>query len=146
MTEAQAIQAILAQWESGWDDLHPQSSADPDYVPYTYTNEAFEPASLGDLGAWARVSIVHTAGAQVTQGSAPSRKFERRGNVFVQLFAPIDNGVAVLAGLSDDVRTTLEGQRLEDLNLYEGRTEELPEDGIWARRVIVVRFRYVDTR
>jgi hypothetical protein len=146
VTELEAIQAILGQWETGWDALHPQDTDDPDCVPYTYTNESFSTDQLGDLGAWARVSIIHTSASQLTQGSAPYRKWERRGNVFVQLFAPINQGAATLAELSDDVRTALEGHRLENLNLYEGRTEEVPDDGAWSRRVVVVRFRYVDTR
>lgn len=146
MTEREAIEAIYEQWESGWETLHPASQADPAHVPYTFRNEAFTPDTLGSLGAWARLSVIHTRAEQITFGDVGTRKFERRGNVFVQLFAPIDQGVGVLADLAQDVRATLEGQRLEELNLKAARTEELPEDGGWAAVVVVVEFRYTDTR
>lgn len=145
MTEKQAIEAIYEQWESGWEALHPASPSDPDHVPFSLRNEADNPAP-GALGAWARVSVIHTTAEQVTQGSAPNRKFDRRGNVFVQLFAPLNAGVALLAELADDVRTALANRGLGELNLYEGRTVEVPEDGIWAMTTVVIPFRYTDMR
>jgi hypothetical protein len=146
MTEIEAINAILSQWKTGWQALHPTSESDPQYVPWTTTNEDFAPDQLGALGAWARISVQHTAAEQATMGSAPSRKFERRGNVFVQLFAPKNNGVALLATLAEDVRTVLEGGRLGEVNIYAGRTVELPEDGVWAMATVILPFRYTRTR
>lgn len=146
MTEAEATQAILEAWEDGWDPLHPEDPDDPEHVPYTYDNEVFDTGSLGDLGAWARVSIRHSTGRQATMGSAPSRKFERRGFIMVQLFAPIDQGRTLLSELADDVRTALEGVRSSELLIHEGVTEESPSDGRWAMSVVTLPFRYTQTR
>lgn len=146
MTEVEAIQAILERWEDGWDVIHPTDPAAPAHVPYTYTSETFRPDELGDLGAWCRVSIIHTSAQQLTMGSSPNRKWERRGNAIVQVFAPLDRGRLLASELADDVRAVLEGQRLGDLLLYEGRTEEGGEDGAWWMVAVVVSFRYTDHR
>jgi len=154
MNEQQANLAILQQWESGWDALHPQDTSAPEYVPYTYDNEAFDTDALGDLGAWVRLTIQHSTRRQRTMGSAPNRKYECRGRVFVTLFAPVDNGRALIAQLADDVRTVMEGQRLGDLLLDDATTRgenwfatgPTREDGVWAQATVVVEFRYTDTR
>lgn len=146
MTEAEATQAILEQWEDGWDPLHPEDPSDPEHVPYTYTNEAFTSDALGDLGAWARVTVRHSTANQASMGSAPNRKFDRRGVVIVQLFAPIDAGTLLLAELADDVRTALEGYRSGELLLHEGATSDIPDDGAWAQKSVTIQFRYTDTR
>jgi hypothetical protein len=143
VTEAEANLAILQQWEAGWGALH---GAGAEYVPTTYDNEAYEKDDLGALGAWARVSLRHSVRSQRTMGSAPYRKFESRGYVFVQIFAPIDNGRALRSRLADDVRTVLEGQRLGELLLHEATTRDEREDGVWSMSTIVVEFRYTDTR
>ena len=151
MTEREAIEAILLRWQDEWEALHPSpvmptDPLDLDHVPWTTGNEAFASDALGVLGAWARIHVIHTSADQTTQGSAPSRKFERRGQIYVQLFAPIDAGRALLAELADDVRTAIEGVRAGDLRTYAGRTEELPDDGAWAMTVIAIPFAYTDTR
>lgn len=145
MNERQAIEAIYGRWESAWQAIHPAIASDPAFVPYTFRNEAFTPDQLGVLGSWARVSVIHTSAEQITFGDVGTRKFERRGSVFVQLFAPIGSGVGKLADLAHDVRGALEGRRLGDLNLKAARTVEVPEDGRWAMSTVVVEFRYVET-
>jgi hypothetical protein len=146
VTEREAIEAILQRWEDEWEALHPADTGDLDCVPWYAGNEAHDPADLGALGAWARINVIHTVAEQTTHGSAPSRKWERRGNIFVQLFAPIDAGVGLLAELADDVRTALEGFRSGALCTYGGRTQEGAEDGVWAMSTVVVSFRYTETR
>lgn len=146
MTEREAIEGTYQLFAEGWAALHPGDPSDPNHVPYTFRDEVFGADQLGALEAWVRVSIQHTASDQVTHGSAPSRKFERRGNVFVQVFAPIDQGVGLLATLAGDARTVLEGQRIDDLCIYAGRTEESPGDGRWAMTVVVLPFRYTEVR
>lgn len=146
MTEREAIEAIYEQFESGWEALHPASPTDPAYVPFCFRNEAFLTDALGALGAWARLVVNHTTGEQASMGSVGARKFERYGNVMVQLFAPVGSGVGTLADLAEDARTVLEGIRLGALALHAGRTQEAPDDGAWAMSVVVFEFRYTRTR
>ncbi len=154
MNESQAHQAILDLWEDGWDELHPQDVDDPDYVPYTYDNESFTTDALGELGAWVRVTIQHSTRRQTTMGSAPYRKWENNGRVFVQIFTPVDQGRALKSSLADDVRTVLEGKRMEDMRTHEAVTRgeawfatgPSSEDGVWAQSTVVVSFVYTETR
>lgn len=148
VTEREAIEAILDQWKTGWEALHAGSASPTDppaatAVPWTTRNEQFD---TDGLTSWVRIAIIHTTADQTTVGSAPNRKFERRGNVFVHLFAPVDAGYGTLADYADDVRTVLEGKRLDGLLLYAARTEEQPTDGTWAMATVVIPFVYVDTR
>jgi hypothetical protein len=142
VTEREFIEALLQHWEDGWDDLHPQDPEDPDHVPYVYENEIGSSTT-----SWVRLSVQHTTSEQVTMGSAPSRKFHRQGNVFVQVFCPIDQGREPLSGLLDDARTVLEGQNVgEGANLHAGQTRESATDGAWNMATLVVPFRYVEMR
>lgn len=141
MTEREAIQAIKTQWIEEWLTLHPDDPNDPDYCPFTFDNEIFETATR-----WARLSVRHTVSRQATMGSAPSRRFEREGVVMVQLFGNIDAGRGDLADLAADVREVLEGQRLGDVVLHAGSTDEQPTDGVWAMSAISIPFRYTENR
>lgn len=134
MTERQAIEAIYQLWLDSWPTLRPT-------VPYTFANEIFESAA-----SWARLSLIHTTSRQMTMGAAPSRRWERNGYVFVQLFAPPDAGRGALADLAEDVRVALEGKRALEINLYAAATNETPTDGAWAMTAVSVPFRYVQTR
>jgi hypothetical protein len=146
VTEAQAIEGLYERWQSGWETLHPDIVGDPQRVPYTFKNENFATDDLGTLGAWARVSIIHSTADQVTMGSVGARKFERAGSIYVQIFAPLSQGVGLLARLADDARTVFEGVRVTDVTVHAGRTQEGPDDGAWAMTTVVFPFRYTDVR
>lgn len=140
MTEPEAEEAIYQQWKTGWEALH---GPGPQVVPFCLEDEVYDVSQLGPLGAWARVSIEYSTRAQVTHGQ-PS-KSEVRGNIFVQLFAPQNEGTGKLARLSADVRTALAKKSLGDLYTYDGRPVKMPTDGRWAMRLVVVPFRYTET-
>lgn len=143
MTEPEAEEAIYQQWKAGWEAQHPANQADPQYVPWCLEDEVVDFSQLGELGAWARVSIEYSTRQQVTHGQ-PS-KSEVRGNVFVQLFAPANEGTGKLARLSDHVRKALAKKSLGDLYLYDGAPRKMPTDGRWAMRTVVIPFRYTET-
>jgi hypothetical protein len=134
MNEAQAVEAIYQRFASAWPSRQP-------LVPFVFENEQAEAQS-----EWARVSVRHGSAGQVTMGRAPYRKFDRRGTVMVQLFAPVNTGRARLSEMADSVREVLEGVSLGELHMHEARTEETPTDGAWAMCSVVVRFRYTSTR
>jgi hypothetical protein len=152
VTESQAVEAILEQWDAGWEAKHPGSRlpfnlSQPLCVPWTTRNEAAASDQLGPLGAWARIAVRHAVSQQITMGPIGSRRFQRSGNVFVQLFGPVNTGQALLASLADDVRSVMEGPQLGgDLVIDAGSTREGDEDGQWCMSVVVLPFRYVETR
>ncbi len=137
MTEAQAIEAILQRWETGWLVLHP-ASPHADHVPYVFDNEVLEAPAL-----WARVTVIGATRRQATMGPNGGRRFEDRGNIFVQLFGAIDAGDRPLALLAADVRTVLEARRIgtpADIVTYEGTSRPSPSDGRWAMRTVTVPY------
>ncbi len=153
MTEREAIEAILEQWKTGWQTLHPGSANDdetprdltePLCVPWTTENEAFTTDQLGALGAWARISVSPSTGDQATCGTIATEEY--RGSIMVQLFAPANAGVGLLAGLAEDVRTALHRKRLGSLITYVGRSEPVPTDGAWAMRSVVIPYLYTQTQ
>jgi hypothetical protein len=148
VTERQVIEAALAQFDAQWEVLHPGSrspanTAQAGCVPWTTSNEPFTPDQLGVLQAWARITINHSTRVQATMGDAPTFKDDVRGQIIVQLFAPVGKGGGLLADLAKDVRSTLRG-RFSGLSLHAGATQPGGEDGRWAMCVVVIPFRYED--
>lgn len=139
LSELDAVEAIYDRWRIHWTAAQPG-------VPYTFTNET----SDGQDPAWARLSIQHSTSNQVTIGQAPHRKFERRGNVFVQLFGAVDVGRGALEGLVDATRTALESRVIASscgaVYTRAARVVEIPEDGQWWMSAVVVPFFYQETR
>lgn len=142
MTEIEALEAIYLRWAEGWAALHPSAQSDPNYAPYCFRGEVFSRDQLGVLGVWARVDVRHSTRDQTTMGTIASEEVD--GNVFVQLFGPLDQGAGTLARLADDARTVLGRKRLGDLVLFTGETRAPVEDHKtgFSMVVVVVKFRY----
>lgn len=155
MTEAQAIEAIKAHFATEWPILHPAASSALK-VPFTFRNESgFDTSDLGDLGAWIRLTVMPTTREQVTMGSAPSRKFESRGNVFVNVFCAVNHiasdgsvvdGETTLAALVEEIRKVLEGVSLSGVHLYAAAAPRFDEDAVWNGATIAIPYRLTDTR
>ncbi len=148
MNEAQAVEAICEHWESEWEALHPDDPDDPDNIPYVFDNEVFTAKTT-----WARVSVIHTQQSrQATMGPVGARKFDRGGNIAVQLFVVADQGGFALSTLADEVREIFEGVRLtvngdtEALHTYAGTTTNPRVDGPWHTCTVLSQFRYYDTK
>lgn len=135
MTEAEAVEAIKQRWIDAWPGLQPS-------VPYTFDNELYDAPAT-----WARVSVLHTVREQTTSGPTNGRRFEARGQIFVQLFGEVNVGSKPLSLLADSVREVFESRRIGDeVVTYAGSTRESPTDGRWAMRVVTVPFFYDETR
>lgn len=140
MTERQAIEAIMQHWSSAWGALRPG-------VYWTTENE------VGAAEAtWARVTVRPSTSVQASMGPPGSRRFHRRGNIGVQLYAPVNAGDATIAGMVDDVRAILEGTSLtvsgvtEPVKTFAADSGERQTDGAWHMVVVVVPYRYQQTR
>ena len=140
MTEAQAIEAVTQRWIDMWPALQPT-------VPYTFEGEPLESS-----GTWARMSMLHTAARQATMGGVGARRFERRGNVFVQLFSDLGVGRRQLSQMADSARAVYEARSIvvagddEPLTTYAGATREAPTDGRWLMTAVVFPFVYYELR
>jgi hypothetical protein len=138
MTEAQALEAISARWAdptTGWPSLQPA-------VPFTFENIKYEAADR-----WARVTVRMTSSRQRSMGPAPFRRFERRGQIFVQLFGAVGVGRAELAGLVETVRTLYEAQTLgTDLTTYAANTQDVATEKKWFMVVVTIPFTHIESR
>ena len=137
MTEAQAIETLWQTWKAGWAIKHPE------------IDSFFENEGAAAETTYARISVRHTTGAQTSIGPPGSRRFERRGNLMVQLFAPTDQGRGYISGLADDVRSIFEGGSFgsgDPVRCYGGRTQEVPTDGNWYMVVVVIPISYFERR
>jgi hypothetical protein len=144
VTEAEAVKAVIDHWQAGWEALHPADPSHVDHVRWIPRNIARPNAAT-----WVRITLQHTSSRQITQGQAPYRKWDRRGWIAVSIYVPINTGTLLASRLADHVRSVLEGKSIggsERVVTYEGPTEELPEEGQWARSIVKVPFRYVETR
>ena len=130
--EATAREEISALWSAGW------TLARPD-VPFTIEGEAYDAAD-----SWARLSVVHATRNRVTIGEHP--RDEIRGFVAVQLFAPVNQGIAALSTMADQARGVLEGVTGATVTTYAASTRYGQPDGRWATAIVVVPFRYYDVR
>lgn len=145
MTEVEAVDAIQQRFITAWEAEMPLD--DLGNVAYTFEGEGFEaPAN------WARVTVLHASARQTSAGGTGTRRFERRGNVFVQLFTDVELGRRAASRLADVARTVFEAQRVsvagddEPIVLYAGQTREVETEGRWVRTTVSFPFTYYQTR
>lgn len=148
MTELEATNALYQLWDAGWEAKHPGSRPPIDTgqalcVPWTAENEVFSPDDLGPLGCWARCSWRPATDAQLTQG--PIAFNEAAGVFMIQLFAPLNEGVAKLTALCDDARAVMKRRRSGELRTLDAATTAIASDGTWAMRIVTVEVRYTYT-
>lgn len=140
MTEAQAVEAIVSAWSTAWSALRPGEY-------WTTENEVG-----ASEATWSRISVRPSASVQASMGPPGSRRFHRRGNIAVQLFAPINAGDAAISAMVDDVRTVLEGESFtvsgvtEPVKTFAASSDGRQSDGAWHMVTVVVPFRYQQTR
>jgi len=102
----------------------------------TLDGEAFSPPA----GApFVRLAVRHTGSQQESLGDVGNRKFNRVGSVFVQVFAPKDQGARVADQLAHAARAILEGTHFSgsDIRIFAAATRELgpDEDGYYQVNV-----------
>lgn len=138
MTEEQAIEAITARAITSLGTLQPT-------LPLAFENEGFDPASGPDQ--WARITIRMTSSRQVSTGPTGTRRFERKGVIFADLFGPLNTGRKPLAAIAADVRTTLESQELaSDLWTYATAESDVSTDARWFKVQYATPFTFYETR
>lgn len=145
MTETDAVDALTQRWITAFDALNPLSGIGS--VSYCFEGEPTVAPSH-----WIRVTVLHSSARQVSAGGTGTRRFERRGNVFVQMFADLERGRRDLGVMADAARSVFEGQRVsvvgddEPIVVYAGQTREVETDGRWVRSSVVFPFVYYQTR
>jgi len=141
-----ARSAILSRWTVQWVD-----GASP-LTPYTFENERSAPpeavaqAAFGmDTGSWVRLTVRNTVSQQETLGAVGFRKFERKGDIHLQIFVPVDRGTADADTLAMQARAVFEGARFSGVVCYAGLSKEVGPDGRWYQVNVVIPFTYYET-
>lgn len=122
MTEAR--DEVFALFKTAWGAgaLYPLVSGTVPEIRYTGT---VQPAKPAPDACWCRISMVHMGGSQLTFGKVGSRRFERRGTIYVQIFVPTKGGQGLSA--SESLATVARGA-------FEGKSTA---SGVWFRDVHV---------
>lgn len=140
-TIQQARDEILSTLTTAW--LGDPASAD---LPMLYPDRSQEPPKQG---AWARVTVQHNTGRQVTlSGETGARRFRRTGIVTVQIFTPLGDGLT----LGDEL-TMIAGRAFEGITTASGvifrnvRNHEVGKDKQgWFQTNVLADFEYDEVR
>ena len=138
-----ATLAIATAWNTAWTGLY----GSPPSVPYVLDNEQF--AEPNPSTSWVRLAIRHQTGTKLTLG-APAR-YKRTGSIFVQVFAPVDQGRNPLDILSRQVMDALEAQNFgsfpgDCVTTYGANPREAPTGGQWSQITISIPFDYFESK
>ena len=133
------LKRFIAEWE--------------DRTIFTFENSQFTPPGLGipgdtsDVAAWTRVVVRGRESFQETIGATGNRKFQRKSEVFIQIFVPIDTGTGEANTLAQAAREIFEGVKLNgDIHFGAGIVEPIGVSDRWFQVNVTVPFDYWETK
>lgn len=97
---------------------------------------------------WARFTIRHADGFQATLANHGGvRRWRRTGTIFVQLFAPTNEGLSTLDEMAMVAMRAFEGQTTPGGAWFRNaRLQEIGVDGKWQQFNVLVDFEYDEVR
>ncbi len=95
---------------------------------------------------WVRLSIQFNSGAQDSLGKVTNRKFVKWGLVFVQVFTPSNKGTNDNDDLCHAALNLLDGVRINNLWMYNGKIDTIGSDGEYYQQNVVVDFEFENIR
>ena len=104
-----------------------------------------QPFSPPKTAAWVRFSMRHTLSEQASlSGAGGTRRYEKFGTVFVQVFTPLTTGSLVLAEeLAAVAKSAFEGVSTVNGIWFTGaRISEVGPDSSWFQMNVSANFRY----
>ena len=135
MTTNEARDALYKQFLNNW--------APVPAVPVVFENEK---AKKEDVPEYVYVSVKHAGGGQETMGPVGSRKFIRRGVVFVQIYGPLDGGLKRFDELGKMARDIFEAKNISGVQTNDGEYREpIPYSGK-QRAQVTVSFWYEEQK
>ena len=121
-----------------------------DGTPLPYALPDMSEDHLDGLDEFAKLSIRHAAGRQVTIGGKNSRRFEYTGNIFIQTFTKVDEGSERGSNLAEAFESMFEGRAIEGMTIRFSRvhTRETGKssDGRYNTLLTDVFFAYRQTK
>ena len=96
--------------------------------------------------AWARFIVNNETAAQNSIGIVGNRHFERSGRIFVQIFIPINTGLAAGDTLAELAQTILEGKTISGVHIYGVSVREVGPENNWFYMLVEAPFKYFTTK
>lgn len=140
-TLTQARDEMLAVFRTAWLADSVSSS-----LPVLYPDTADD---LPDSGAWARVTVTHGTGGQVTlAGDSGQRRYRHTGFITVELYTPRGDGLVLNDQLATIVKHAFEGVTTSPghVTFYRVRVREVGSDGQWFHTNVLADFEYDEVR
>jgi len=131
VTLADARETIYQKWVDDWGATS----------SFTFDNEKYDnPASA----PWVRVVVRHRGSTLECIGGSGNNTYQRTGVVFIQVFTPIDQGVAQADSLSQTARAIFEGITLSSnaIRFNNVVVRELGPDNSWYQINLECEFQY----
>lgn len=116
---------------------------------YVSTDLYFENEKYKTLSDFIRVSIRTYDFDQETLGAVGQRKFQRRGDISIQIFTERNKGVQDANVIKEELISILEGKSgLGGTNVYTGpmRSSFVGQDGRFRQENINIEFTFFETR
>lgn len=136
LTISEARDEILTFFKTAWD-----AGGSSNGLPVIYDDTKQDVPS--DASAWARVSVRHTAFNQATLQGETTKRWERTGFVFVQLFTKYGNGLSLSDPLSIICLNAFEGKKTSNGVWFRNvRSNEIGQSGDWHQTNVIAEFIY----
>lgn len=110
---------------------------------FTFDNEAFNPP---EGSSWVRLAVRSTVSSQETFGSIGNRKMKREGIVMVQVFTPLNQGVAGADTLVDLVRTFFEHRTVAGVWFKNCNVLEIGPEKDWYQVNVDSTFEFTEVK
>lgn len=109
--------------------------------PVAWQDEAFEPPAAS---SWARFTIRHELGRNKAIGN---KSFLRQGNIFIQIFVPVGDGLSASDDLAKIVAGAYEGTSTPGGAWFRNVTaREIGRDGNWTQFQVRVDFEWTEIK
>jgi hypothetical protein len=133
LTMAQARDETSALFKAAWD-----------LTPYGVVWDDIGGEYPDDRSPWARFTMRHADGFQATLSNVSGqRRWRRTGTVFIQLFAPTNEGLATLDEMAMIARGAFQGKATAGgVWFRNGRVREIGVDGKWQQANVLIDFEY----
>ncbi len=112
--------------------------------PIAIDNLKFDPPN--PKTKWVRFGVQFNNGYQESLGRKTNRRFTGSGFVVMQVFTPINKATNENDILAYNSKVLFDGEHIEQVRLFNGRTSTIGSDGEWYQQNVVIEFEYEDIR
>lgn len=138
-TISEARQAIYTLFYNGWGGATPET-------PVVYDQTAYDPTGVDE---WVRISVRNVSNEQATLGGIGDRKFDRSGNVFVEINVEPSIAQTRIDELIDKAKNVFEGIKIGGTSVFFKNVTHREQgivDNQWNVVVVDAEYEYNETR